>query len=110
MEHAETRVRERAMARQRAADRRRRRRSGTVWALRVLLPCLGAAAALAILHARGVPVALLAAALLVPALVSGWLARHDGIADAILWTLVTLAAELALAFAVGLDLLGLAPR
>jgi hypothetical protein len=117
VEHAEARVRERAMARQRAADRRRRRRSGVVWALRALLPVLGAAALLALLQAEGdlaglspaaavaVPVTLL----LVPALICALLARAEGLADAVLWLLVTLAAELALAFGVGLDLLGLGP-
>jgi hypothetical protein len=117
VEHAEARVRERAMARQRAADRRRRRRSGTVWVLRILLPVLGAAAVLALLQARGdlgdlsavAAVAVPAAVLLIPALASALLARAEGLADAVLWLLVTLAAELALAFGVGLDLLGLGP-
>jgi hypothetical protein len=117
VEHADARVRERAMARQRAADRRRRRRSGTVWALRVLLPVLGAAALLALLQAKGdlgdlspaAAVAVPAMVLLVPAVVSALLTRGEGLADAVLWLLVTLAAELALAFGVGLDLLGLGP-
>jgi hypothetical protein len=117
VEHAEARVRERAVARQRAADRRRRRRSGTAWALRVLLPVLGAAALVALLQAKGglgalspsAAVAVPAIVLLVPALAAALLARREGLADAVLWLLVTLAAELALAFAVGLDLLGLGP-
>jgi hypothetical protein len=105
------------MARQRAADRRRRRRSATVWVLRILLPVLGAAAALALLQVNGdlsdlspaAAVAVPAAVLLIPALASALLARVDGLADAVLWLLVTLAGELALAFGVGLDLLGLGP-
>jgi hypothetical protein len=88
-----------------------------VWALRVVLPLLGAAAALAILEGEGdlgpfspaaaivIPVAVLG----LPAVVSAWLARRDGVGDAILWLLVTLAAELALVFGVGLVGLGLGP-
>ena len=109
MEGAETRVRDRATARQRAADRRERRRSWTVWALRVLLPVLGAAAVLLVLERRDWSTLAAAAALAVPAVVSAWLARRDGVADVILRLLVTLAAELALVFGVGLVLLGLGP-
>ena len=109
MEGAETRVRDRATARQRAADRRERRRSWTVWALRVLLPLLGAAAVLLVLQRRDWSTLAAAVALAVPAVVSAWLARRDGVADVILWLLVTLAAELALVFGVGLVLLGLGP-
>jgi hypothetical protein len=119
VEHAEARVRERAVARQRSADRRRRRRSATAWILRILLPVLGAAAVLALLQheggdlrrlspaaAVGIPLALL----VVPALISGRLARDHGRAEMVLWPLVTLAAELALVFGAGLALLGLGPE
>ena len=118
MEHAGERVRERAVARQRAEDRRRRRRSLGVWTLRVLLPFVGAAAVLAAVELAGgdlgdwspaAAVAVPVAILLVPALASGVLARRDGIPLAILWVLVTLAAELALVFCVGLVALGLGP-
>jgi hypothetical protein len=109
VEGAETRVHERAMARQRAADRRQRRRSWAVWTLRVVLPLLGAAAALLVLEARDWSVLAAAAALAVPAAASAWLARRESIPEAILWLLVTLAAELALVFAVGLVLLGVGP-
>jgi hypothetical protein len=109
VEGAETRVHERAMARQRAADRRQRRRSWTVWSLRVLLPLLGAAAALLVLQTRDWSTLAAVAAFAVPAAVSAWLARRDSLPDAILWLLVTLAAELALVFGVGLVLLGLGP-
>jgi hypothetical protein len=89
-----------------------------VWALRVLLPVLGAAAALAVLEGAGgdlgrlspaAAVALPAAALLVPALACAVVARGDGPAEVVLWLLVALAAELALVFAVGLVALGLGP-
>ncbi len=118
MEHADARVRERAVARQRAEDRRRRRRSGTVWALRVLLPVLGAAAVLAALELAGgdlgdwtpgAAAAIPAAAVVLPALAVAALARRDGPVVALLWPLVTLAAEIALVFAVGLVGLGLGP-
>jgi hypothetical protein len=118
VEHAEARVRERAVARQRAADRRRRRRSGAVWALRVLLPLLGAAAVLAAFEQAGgdlgdwspaAAVAIPVALLLVPAVISAALARPEGIPMALLWLLVTLAAEVALVFCVGFVALGLGP-
>jgi hypothetical protein len=89
-----------------------------VWVLRILLPFLGAAAVLAALEQAGgdlgdwssaAAVAIPVAILLVPAVVSGVLARRDGIPLAILWFLVTLAAELALVFCVGLVALGLGP-
>jgi hypothetical protein len=119
VDHAEERLRTRAQARRRAADRRRRRWCGIAWALRVLLPLAGAAGALALLEGAGgdlrdlsAPAAavLPAAILLVPALVAGAIARRDGALEAVLWALVTLAAELALLFAVGLVALGLGPR
>jgi hypothetical protein len=119
VEHAETRVRERAVARQRAADRRRRRRTGTVWALRLLLPFLGAAAVLALFRREGgdlsgwslaAAAAIPAAILLVPALVSAALARREGAILAILWLLVTLAAEIVLVFGVGFLALDLGPH
>jgi hypothetical protein len=88
-----------------------------VSALRVVLPLLGAAAALAILEGEGdlgpfspaAAIAIPVAVLGLPAVVSAWLARRDGVGDAILWLLVTLAAELALVFGVGLVGLGLGP-
>jgi hypothetical protein len=111
VEHADERVRERAMARQRKADRRRRRRSGSVWVLRILLPVLGAAAMLALLGSEGGdwPPAAGAAILLAPALVSAATARRDGPVAVVLWLLLTLAAEVALVFGVGLVALGLGP-
>jgi cytochrome bd-type quinol oxidase subunit 2 len=119
VEHAEERLQTRAMARERAAQRRRRARGGVVWTLRVLLPIAGAAAVLAVLQDAGgdlarwsqpKAIAVPAAILVVPALVSAVLARRDGPGEALLWGLVTLAAELALVFAVGLVALGLGPN
>ncbi len=119
VEHAEERLRTRAQARQRAADRRRRRRGGAAWALRLLLPLAGAAGVLALLQGSGgdlsdlspsAAVVLPAAILVAPALAAGATARRAGALEAVLWALVTLAAELALALALGLVALGLGPR
>jgi hypothetical protein len=109
VDHAEERLQTRAAARQRAADRRRRRRGWVVWALRALLPLAGAAGALAVLEGSRRSAGVLAAIVLVPAVVAGALARRDGALEALLWALVTLAAEIALVFAVGLVALGLGP-
>ena len=54
-------------------------------------------------------VAAVAAAFLVPAALSAWLARHDGVVLALLWALVCAAAQLALVVGVGFVLLGLGP-
>jgi hypothetical protein len=109
VEHAEERLATRAAARERAADRRRRRRGGATWVLRLLLPLAGAAGVLAALEGSPPGAALLVAIAVVPALLSGALARRESALDALLWALVTLAAEIALVFAVGLVALGLGP-
>jgi hypothetical protein len=108
VDHAEERLQVRAAARQRAADRRRRRRGGAAWVLRILLPVLGAAAVVALVH-DGRLEAWSAAVVLAPAVASGWLGRREGPVIAVLWALVTLAAEIALIFAVGLVALDLGP-
>jgi hypothetical protein len=118
VDFAEERLRQRALVRERAGERRRRRRGIAVWALRALLPLLGAAAVLAALERAGgdlrrwtlpAAVAALLGAALLPALASAWLARREGAVEALLWALVTLAAEVALVFGVGLLALGLGP-
>ena len=119
VDHAEERLQERATARQRTDTRRRRRRSGVAWILRIGLPLLGAAAVLATFE-RGdgdlsewparTAAAIVAAELLVPAVLTGWTARRSSWAEAVLWALVALAAEVALVFGVGFGLLGLGPR
>jgi hypothetical protein len=119
VDHAEERLRERAVARQRSETRRRRRRSGAAWILRVGLPLLGAAAVLATLQSAGgdlsrwtpaTAAAIVAGELLVPALATGLTARHEPPFEAALWALVALAAEVALVFGVGFEVLGLGPR
>jgi cytochrome bd-type quinol oxidase subunit 2 len=119
VEHADERLRERAAARQRDGDRRRRRRGWMVWILRISLPILGAAAVLATLESRGgdlagwsatTAAALLAAELIVPAVLAGLTARDEGWAIAVLWALVTVAATVVLTFGAGFEALGLGPR
>jgi hypothetical protein len=119
VDHAEARLRERATARQRVEDRRRRRRSSVAWILRIGLPLLGAAAVLATLQSRGgdlsgwtatTAAAVLGAAALVPAVLTGITARHDGVPTAILWALIALAAEVVLVFGAGFGLLRLGPH
>jgi hypothetical protein len=119
VDHAEERLQERAEARQRAEARRRRRLSGATWILRIGLPLVGAAAVLFTLESGGGDLsdwsagtagAIVAAELLVPALVLGAMAaRRDSWPEAVLWTLVVLAAEVALVVGVGILLLGLGP-
>jgi hypothetical protein len=86
--------------------------------LRVVLPVLGAAAVLIAFTAAGgdlgdwptaAAVAVPVAAVLVPAVVAALLARRDGAFDAVLWGLLTVAAEVVLVFGVGFGLLGLGP-
>ena len=119
VDHAEERLQERAVARQRSDVRRRRRRSGAVWILRIGLPLLGAAAVLATLESGGgdlsrwtpdVAAAIVGAELVVPAFATGLTARDSSILEAVLWALVALAAEVALVFGVGFQLLGLGPK
>jgi hypothetical protein len=118
VDHAEQRLQERAAARQRTDVRRRRRRSGTAWILRIGLPLLGAAAVLATLQSgdgdlgrwpAATAAAIVGAEMLVPALIVGFTARHESWFEAVLWFLVALAAEVALVFGVGFAALGLGP-
>jgi len=118
VDHAEERLQERAAARQRTDVRRRRRRSGAAWFTRIALPLLGAAAVLATLESgdgtldRFTPAtaaAIVALELVVPAIVVGLTARRSSWLEVVLWSLVALAAEVALIFGVGFALLGLGP-
>ncbi len=79
---------------------------------------LGAAVLLAVIEQAGGDlggwplsraVAVVAAAFVVPAALSAWLARHDGVLLALAWAVVCAAAQLALVVAVGFLLLGLGP-
>ena len=105
---ARTRIEERNRERERKAARRDRREGILLWLCApLLLPAAGAAAAIAVMEAEGVGLAL--GVLIVPAVVSAWLARRRGWLERVAWPLVTLAAEIALVFWVGLVALGYGP-
>jgi hypothetical protein len=84
----------------------------------VALPILGAAAVVGVIEAAGGDlgawktwqvVAALAAALVVPAGLSLWLVRRDGVVQAIAWAVVCAGLQVALVFGVGFVALGLGP-
>jgi hypothetical protein len=112
-EDAEVRLEGRSRARRESLARRDRRRRLLPWLLCPLpLPALGAGALVLVmrdeLHGSRELIAA-AASVVVPALVAWWLGRAHGRIDAVLWALVTVAIELALAFGVGLVALDLGP-
>ena len=108
---ARTRIEGRSRERDRKAARRQKRETILLWLCApLLLPALGAAAATAVIEARPAGrLALFAAALAIPMLVTLWLARRRGWFERIAWPLVTLAAEVALMFWVGFVALGYGP-
>jgi hypothetical protein len=82
----------------------------------VVLPALGAAAAVAVVEeadlsawASWQAAAVLAAPFAVPALVSAFVARPFGIIEAAAWALTCVGVQLALVFGVGFVALGLGP-
>ena len=101
---ARARIESRNRERERRVARRSRRESILVWLCAPLLfPAAGAAAATAVIEARpSAEVPLFVAALLVPMVLTLSLARRRGWFERIAWPLITLAAELALMFWVGL--------
>ena len=119
VEDAEVRLESRSQTRREQLQKRDRRRRLAPWLICLVpLPALGAGALLAIIRSSGgdlrelsggEAVGLVAACLLVPALVSGWVGRRHGRLDAVLWALVTLAVELALVFGLGFAVLDLGP-
>jgi cation transport ATPase len=116
---AEGRIAARSRERQRRAERRERRRRRLLWACApFVLPSVGAAAALALLDREGGDLAgwstrstVLAAVLVfgVPAAITLWLARRRGPLEAVGWAAITLLAQVALVFWVGLVALELGP-
>ena len=117
---AQTRLAARNRERERQAEKRARRERIVLWLCApLLLPAAGAAAALAILdraggdlHAwSGGKVALVTVALFgLPAALSAWLARRRGRVEPLGWAAITLLAEIAAVFWVGLIALDLGPR
>jgi hypothetical protein len=93
------------------------RRGWMPWLLAPLvLPALGAAVIVALTEEADLDswplwqvVAALAAAIVIPALVSAFIARRFGVAEAIAWALACVGVEVALVFGVGFLALGLGP-
>ncbi|MEO8688847.1 MAG: hypothetical protein ABI611_11590 [Solirubrobacteraceae bacterium] len=115
---AQTRIAARDRERERKAAKRARRERILLWLFApLLLPLAGAAVALAILERGDLSgwssgsVALLAAAVFgLPAAVSAWLARRRGRLEPLGWAAITLFAQIALVFWVGLVALGYGPE
>jgi hypothetical protein len=108
---ARTRIEARNRERERRAARRDRRERILLWLLApLILPAAGAAAAIAVLESGDGRAGLALAALGVPPLLSAFLARHRGRLELVAWPLITVAAELALVFWVGLVGLGYGPE
>jgi cytochrome bd-type quinol oxidase subunit 2 len=85
----------------------------------VVLPVVGAAAVVALIEGAGgdlgawetwQAVAALAAAVVVPAALSVWLVRRNGVLQAVAWAVVCAGLQVALVFGVGFVALGLGPR
>jgi cation transport ATPase len=117
---AQTRIAARNRERDRKAEKRARRERILLWLCApLLLPAAGAAAAVAILDRAGGDlsgwssgsVALVTAAVFgVPAALSAWLARRRGRLEPLGWAAITLLAQIALVFWVGLVALGYGPE
>ena len=108
---ARTRIEGRNRERERKTARRNRRETILLWLFApLLLPAAGAAAATAVIEEQPASkLALFAAALAIPMVLTVVLARRRGWFERIAWPLVTLAAELALMFWVGFVALGYGP-
>jgi hypothetical protein len=116
---AESRLEARSRERRRRGERRARRERLLLWLFAPLvLPVAGAAATLRLLDREGGDLTgwstgsvLLAAGLLfgVPAAISLWLARRRGRIEPLGWAAITLLAQVALVFWVGLVALGIGP-
>ena len=116
---ARTRIAARDRERERSKAKRAKRERILLWLFApLLLPVAGAAAALAVLEGEGGDlsgwssgsVALLTAAGFgLPAAVSAWLARRRGRIEPLGWAAITLLAQIALVFWVGLIALDLGP-
>jgi cation transport ATPase len=117
---ARTRIAARDRERERKNAKRARRERILLWVFApLLLPVAGAAAALAVLEGEGGDlsgwssgsVALFTAAVFgLPAAVSAWLARRRGRVEPLGWAAITLLAQIALVFWVGLIALDYGPR
>jgi cation transport ATPase len=119
-EAAEARIAARSRERQRRAERRARRQRLLLWVCAPLvLPVAGAAATAGLLDREGGDLTgwstrsiVIAVALLfgVPAAITVWLARRRGRLEALGWAAITVLAQIALVFWVGLVALGIGPN
>jgi cation transport ATPase len=115
---AQTRIAARDRERARKDAKRARRERILLWLFApFLLPAAGAAAALAVIDGGDLSgwssgsVALFTAAVFgLPAALSAWLARRRGRIEPLGWAAITLLAQIALVFWVGLVLLGYGPE
>ncbi len=118
-EATEERLAARSDERRGKLARRDRRRGVLPWLLAPLLfPALGAAALVAVVESEGGDLAgwstgqaagVVAAAFVIPAVLSWWFARRQGVFEAILWAVACVGVELALVVGVGFVALGLGP-
>jgi hypothetical protein len=118
-EATERRLVERSAERRSALDRRARRRRWLPWVFApVVLPVAGAAVLLAVMEgeggdfrgwAVGQAVLVVAASFVVPAVLAGWLARRQGVLEAVAWAFVCVGVQVALVAGVGFLALDLGP-
>jgi len=118
-ERLEQRLVEHSDERQSRLARRDRRRRLLPWLLAPLvLPALGAAALLAVIERAGgdlgewetpEAVAAVAVAFALPAALSAWFARRQGVLEATAWALACVGVQVALVVGVGFLALGLGP-
>ncbi len=100
-EDAEARLEDRSRIRREQLERRHRRRLLLPWLVCPLLAAAAAAVLVVLLRdeLRSGELAPAAACLVVPAALAGWVGRHHGRVDAVLWALITAAIVVALASA-----------
>jgi hypothetical protein len=119
IDRAEERLESRSAQRRSELARRERRRRILPWVMApLILPVAGATALLAIVQSAGGDLggwpasqaaAVVAAAFAVPAAVSVWVARRQGVFEAAAWAVVCVCAQVTLVFGVGFLALGLGP-
>lgn len=119
IDRAEARLDQRAQERDRRRRRRRRWAAVGRWSACVALPVIGSATFTAILEAAGgdlggwsdaEAVAVVSAAMLVPALLAGWAWRRRGAVSAVAAALAVFFAQTGLTFGIAFTVLGYGPE